>query len=159
MTNRLSWTRSSARMSEAGRPRGLRGFARVGLVVAWVVFWLNTALFPCCEVAAAVLGGHADTGSQSASAAPPLHPSDATHSELLDHSPDSPCGTTLISVSPLVGEYEVLIPDRFPLEWFAADAPVAPSLTAVNHSTHLALARAAPPPPLRLYLRTQRLLI
>ena len=146
-------------MSEARQPRGLRGFARVGLVAAWVVFWLNTALFPCCEVAAAVLGGHADNGSQSASAAPPLQHSAATHSEPLDHSSDSPCGYTLISESPLVGEYEVLTPDRSPLEWFAVDAPVATSLTAANKSANLALARAASPPSLRLYLRTQRLLI
>ena len=154
-----SWTRSSARMSEAGRPRGLRGFARVGLLAAWVVFWLNTALLPCCEVAAAVSGGYTNNESQSASAAPPLHPSDATHSEPLDHGPDSPCGTNLISGSPLVGAYEVLTPDRFPLEWLAVDAPVATRLTAVVHSANLTLARAAPPPPLHLYLRTQRLLI
>ena len=146
-------------MSEARRPRGLRGFARVGLVVGWVGFWLNTALFPCCEVAAAVLGGHADSGPRSVSAAPPLHDSDASQSGLMDLSPDSPCGYTLISGPPLVAEYEVLAPDRSPLEWFAVDAPVATSLTAVNHPAYLALARAAPPPPLRLYLRTQRLLI
>ena len=146
-------------MSEARQPRGLRGFARVGLVAAWVVFWLNTALFPCCEIAAAVLGGHADNGSRSASAAPPLHPSDATHSEPLDHGPDSPCGTILISGSPLVGAYEVLTLDRSPLEWLAVEAPVATRLTVLDHSANLAHARAAPPPPLRLYLRTQRLLI
>jgi len=131
----------------------------VGLVVASVVFWLNTALFPCCEVAAAVLGGHANNESQSASAAPPLQHSAATHSEPLDHSPDTPCGTTLISESLLVGAYEVLTPDRSSLKWFAVDAPVATSLTTVNHPAILALARAAPPPSLRLYLRTQRLLI
>ena len=162
LINMLSSTRSSARMSETRRPRGLRGFARVGLVVAWVAFWLNTALFPCGEVAAGVLGGHADNGSRSASAAPPPHHSDATHSKLLDHSLDSPCGPcgyTLISGPPLVGEYEVLTPDRSPLESFAVDAPVATSLTAVSHSANLALARAGPPPSLRLYLRTQRLLI
>ena len=146
-------------MSEARQPRGMRGFARVALLLGWVVFWLNTALFPCCEVAAAVLGGHADNGSLSASAAPSLHHSGATQSEPLDHSPDSPCGTILISGSPLVGAYEVLTPDRFPLEWLAVDAPVATRLTAVDHSANLAHARAAPPPPLRLYLRTQRLLI
>ena len=146
-------------MSEARQPRGLRGFARVGLVAAWVVFWLNTALFPCCEVAAAVLGGHADNGSQSASAAPPLQHSAATHSEPLDHSSDSPCGYTLISASPLAGAHEVQTPDRFPMEWLAVDAPVATRITAVDHSANLAHARAAPPPPLRLYLRTQRLLI
>lgn len=146
-------------MPEARRSRGLHGFARVGLVVAWAVFWLNTALFPCYEVAAAILGGHADTVSQSASGAPPLHHPGATHSELLDHSLDLPCGTTLISRPQLVGKYAVLTSDRPPLEWFAADGPVATGLTAVNHSANLTLARAAPPPSLRLHLRTQRLLI
>jgi hypothetical protein len=159
LTNMLSLTRSSTRKSDARRPRGLRGFARLGLVGAWVIFWLNTALFPCCEVAAAVLGGHADNGSQSASTASPPHHSDAAHSEPSDHSPDSPCGYTLIAGPPLVGDYKALTPDRFPLEWFAVDAPVATSLTAVNHSAILALARVTPPPSLRLYLRTQRLLI
>ena len=146
-------------MSEARRPRGLRGFARVGLVMGWVVFWLNTALFPCGEVAAGVFGGHADNGSRSTSAAPPLHDFDATQSEPLDHSPDSPCGYNLISGPPLVGEHEVQTTDRPPLEGIAVNAPVATSLTVANHSADLALARAAPPPSLRLYLRTQRLLI
>ena len=146
-------------MSEPRQPQGLRGFARVGLMAAWVVFWLNTALLPCCEVAAAVSGGYTNNESQSASAAPSLHHSGATQSEPLDHSPDSPCGYTLISASQLAGAYEVLTPDRFPMEWLAVDAPVATRLTAVDHSANLAHARAAPPPPLRLYLRTQRLLI
>ena len=57
------------------------------------------------------------------------------------------------------GEHEVLPPDRSPLEWFAVDAPIAASPTAVNHPANLALARAAPPPSLRLYQRTQRLLL
>ena len=154
-----SLTRSSARQSEASRPRGLRGVARLGLVVAWVAFWLNTALFPCFEVAAAALGGHVDNGSQSASAAPPPHYSDATHSESPDPSPDSLCGTTLISGPPLAGKHQVLTLDRSYLEWLAIDAPVAPSLTAINHSANLPHARAALPPSLPLYLRTQRLLI
>ncbi len=157
----LSSTQKSTR-PEATRPRRLRGFARVGMVVAWVVFWLNTALFPCCEVAAAVLGGHAGNGSPSASAEAPPHHSGAAHSEPFDHSPDSPCGDTLISAPALVGGYEIPTPDRSPLrsplEWFAIDAPVATSLTAV-YSANLALARAVPSRSLRLCLRTQRLLI
>ena len=146
-------------MSAARRPRGLRGVARVGLLAAWVVFWLNTALFSCCEVAAAVLGGHVDNGSVSASAALPLQHSAAAQSEPLHQSPDAPCGNILISGPPLVGEHEVLALERFPLEWVAIDVPVATILTAVNPSAILALARASPPPPLRLYQRTQRLLI
>jgi hypothetical protein len=119
------------------------GFARMGLVAAWAVFFLNTALFPFCEVAAAVSGGDAD----------------AAHAEPLDHSPDSPCASSLSGGPTLVGEHEVLAPDRSPLECSAIDAPVATSPTAVNHSANLALARAAPPLSLRLYLRTQRLLL
>lgn len=145
-------------MSEGSRP-GLRGFARVGMVAVWVVFWLNTALFPCCEVAAAVLGGHADDRSQTAPAAPPSHHSEATHSEPLDHSPVSPCGDSLTSGPALVGDYEGLKPARSPLECFAVDAPVTKNLTAINHPANLALARAAPLPSLRLYQRTQRLLV
>jgi hypothetical protein len=120
-----------------------RGFARMGLVAAWAVFFLNTALFPCCEVAAAVLGGHAD----------------ATQAEPLEHGPDSPCVSSLGEGPTIVGEHEVLSPDRSPLAWFAIDAPFTARLTAVDHSANLALARAEPPPPLRLYLRTQRLLL
>jgi len=94
--------------------------------VGWVVFWLNTALFPCFEVAAVVLGGHADNGSQSASAASSLHDSNATYySEPLDHSSDAPCGYTLISGPPTVGEHEALTSDRSHLEWLAVDAPAA----------------------------------
>jgi hypothetical protein len=47
---------------------GLRGFARVILVLAWAAFWFNTALFPCCEVVAAAFGDHSDDVSQSVSA-------------------------------------------------------------------------------------------
>jgi hypothetical protein len=119
------------------------GFARMGLVAAWAVFFLNTALFPCSEVVAAVLDGHVD----------------ATHAEPLDHDPDSPCAFSLGGRPTLVGEHEVLAPDRSPLGWFAIDAPVATSPTAVNHFVNFALARAAPPPSLRLYQRTQRLLL
>ena len=154
---RLSRARSSARTSEAGRPWGLRGFARAGLLVAWLVFWLNTALFPCCEVAAAVLHGHTDNGAQPASAAPPPHHAEVTHSEPLDHSPHSPCGFASISGPALAGEYEGLTPDRPPLERFAVDAPVATCPTAVDHSANLA--RAAPPPSPGFYMRTRRLLI
>jgi len=142
-----------------GRPRGVRGLARAGLISAWVVFWLNTALFPCCEVTAAILGGHADHVAQSTSAALPPHHTDATHSEPLDHSPDSPCCETLSSDPPLVGEYEVLSPDRPTLEWFAVDAPVGASFTSLQRAANFALARASPPPSLRPHPRTQRLLI
>lgn len=146
-------------MSGARPLRDLRRFARAGLVSAWVVFWLNSALFPCCEVTAAVLGGHADNASQVASALAPAHHSDAAHSEPLHDSPESPCSDTLTSTPPVAAAYEGLTPDRLTLQWFAVAAPVSAGFADVTHPANFALARAAPPPSLRLYLRTQRLLI
>ena len=146
-------------MPRARRPQGQGGFARVGLVVAWVMFWLNTALFPCCEVVAAVLDGHADHATQTASAEASPHHSGDTHSAPLEHSSGSHCDGALMSGIPLAVEYKGLIPDRSPLEWCAFDAPLATSVTAPFPSAIFALARASPPPYLRLYLRTQRLLI
>lgn len=155
----LSLTRYPPRTSQDGRPQGLRGFARVAMLVAGAVFLLNTALFPCCEVAAAVLGGHADSGSPSTAAAPPPPHAEAEHSETPHHGPDSLCDSTLATGPALVGEFEVLAPDRSPLEGFAVDALSVTSLTSVSGSEIIALARASPQRSLRFYLRTQRLLI
>ena len=157
----LSSTRSPTRMSETRRSRVLRGFARSGLMVAGAVFWLNTALFPCCEVTAAVLDGHAANESQSDPVAPSQHHHDAEQSDPGDHSPEPPCGDALTPGLALVGGHEVLAPDRSSHKWFPVDAPVATTLTAVNDSVTLALARAVPrpPPSLHFYQRTQRLLI
>ena len=146
-------------MSTARRPRGLRGVARVGLLAAWVVFWLNTALFPCCAVAATLLTGHAESGSQSAPTPLPPHYSDAANFEPLGYGPDSPCNYTLIPDSPIIAANEVLTPDRSPLQWFAIDAPFATGFIAVHRAADFTLERAPPPPPLRLYQRNQRLLI
>ena len=149
-------------MLEVTQPRGLRGFARVALVVGWAVFWANAALFPCCEVAAAVLAGHAGNVAQPVSAVQPAHHPDDKQSGYLVHSPDSPCGPCgcgLGAGPTLAGEYEVPAADRFPQEWFAVDVPVGASLTAINYSANPALARATLPRSLRLYRRTQRLLI
>ena len=154
----LSSARNSARTSGA-RQSGPPRFARVILVLAWAVFWLNTALFPCCEVVAAILGGHAEHGSQSVSATQPAHHSGTAHAETSDHSPDSPCSDTLISALSVVGGYEILIPERAPLAWFAVDTRVALSFVAEDYSAYPVPREWRPPPPLRFYLRTQRLLI
>jgi len=155
----LSWTRRSARTSEDGRTRGLRGFARVGLVAAWVAFWASAALFPCCEVAAAILGEHASDVPQSVSAVQPAHQPGDRQTGSPVPGPDSPCAYSLGAEPTIAGEYAVPTVDRSPQEWFALDAPVAAGLAAVSHSANLALARAVPPRSLRLYQRTQRLLI
>ena len=160
LTKMLSSTRYSIRISEAGRPRGLRGFARVGLVMAWTVFWLSTAIFPCCEsIAALVAGDHLDEVTQSDSADPQVHQSGDVHAEGPERDPYAPCEHALGAGPVLVGEPAVLTPDRFPLHWLAVEEQIAPGLTTAAHRPSLALPQADPPPPPRFYLRTQRLLI
>ncbi len=156
----FSATRSITGASEARRPPGPHGFARVILVLAWAVFWFNSALFPCCEALAAAFGDHPDDVSQTASAAVPAHHSGETHSECPHHSPDSPCGHTL-DAGPVPNEvYAGLPTDRVNPEWLAIEVSVAADRTAVDHSANLTPREYhSPPPPFRLYQRTQRLLI
>ena len=157
--NAFSSTQSVTGVSEPRRARGLHGFARLILVLAWTAFWFNTALFPCREAVAGAFGDHPDDVSQSVSAAQPAHHSDGAHSECLHHSPDSPCGYTL-NAGPAINEmYAGLPPDRVHLELFAIDVSVVAGLTAVNHSANLASREYQSLPPFRLYLHTQRLLI
>lgn len=156
----FSATRSITGVSDTGRPRVPHGFTRVILVLAWAAFWLNAAFFPCCEALAAAFGDHSDDVSQTASAAQPAHHSGETHSECPHHSPDSPCGCSL-NAGPAINEADAgLLTDRVHPEWFAIDAFVVAGLTAVSHSANLAPREyRSPPPPVRLYLHTQRLLI
>ena len=128
----------------------MRGFARAILVTAWAAFWLNTALFPCCEVLAAALDDYSNDVSQSVS---------PTDSERTDQSPFSPCEYTVDAGPAINGAYAGLRTDRVDWEGFAIDASVSAGLTAVSDSKNLAPREYHPPPPLRLYLLTQRLLI
>lgn len=155
-----SSARSITRVSEPRRPRGSYWFARVILVLAWAAFWLNTAMFPCCEALAAAFGDHSDSVSQSTSAAQPAHHSEDTHSECPHHSPGSPCDHTL-HAGPAISEvYAGLATDHVHLEWLATDVSVTAELTTIGHSANLTPREyLSPPPPLRLYLDTQRLLI
>ena len=156
----MSSTRSPDGMPEAGRPRGLRGFARVGLVAAWAVFWLSTAVFPCCESIVALLAGeHSDEAAQSNSADPHVPRSGDEHANGPNHDPSAPCEHTLAAGPVLVGEPGVLTFDRFPSHWLAVEGHVSLKLKTVVHRPSLALRAAAPPPPPGFYLRTQRLLI
>ena len=157
---RFSATRSITGVSDTRRPPGSHGFARAVLVLAWTAFWLNTALFPCCEALAAAFGDHSDDVSQSAAAAQPAHHPDETHSECPHHSAGSPCGHIFDAVPAINAVDAGGATDRFNLEWFAIDVSTVAGLTAVNHSANLAPREyQSAPPPFRLYLRTQRLLI
>ena len=155
----FSPTRSIAGVSGTKRPRGRFRAAHV-MVLAWCVFWFNTALFPCCDAFAAAFGDHSDSVSQSVSAAQPAHHSDESHSEQPHHSPESPCDYALNAGPAIIdGAYAAPPTDRVHLVWFAIDTPVAPRLTAVNHAVNLVPHEYHPSPPSRLYLHTQRLLI
>jgi len=132
----------------------------VGLVLAWAVFWLNAAIFPCCESIAAAIGGDRPVEvAQSDSAALHAYLSADAHSEGSDHAPHSPCEHAVGAEPALVGEHEVLASDRFPLQWVTVEEYSPLGLTVAAHRPNLALPRAAPPPPPRFYLRSQRLLI
>lgn len=152
-------TRFLGRTSATRLPRGRGRFARVALVMAWIAFWLNAAIFPCCEAIAAVVGGdHAIEEAQSNATTPHAHLSGGAHSEGLGHDPYSPCEHALGAEPALVGEQEVLATDRFPLHWVAVEEHFSHGPTVGSHRPSFALPRAAPP-PLGFYQRSQRLLI
>ena len=155
----FSSTRSINGVSKPRQPRRLNGFARVILVLAWAAFWFNTALFPCSDAVAAVFGGYSDEGSQPVSAAQLADHSDENHSECSDRSTSSSCGCNLNAGPVIDGVYPGLPTDRVYAEWFTIDVSVTAGLTAVNHFANLAPREYQPPPPFRVYLRTQRLLI
>lgn len=142
----------------SGTKRPLSRFrtARMALVLAWVAFWLNSALLPCCESLAAAFN-NSDSVSQSASAAQPAHYSDETHSDHSDKS--SHCDDTLDAKPAISRAYAALPVDSFHLDWIAIATPVASDLIAVTNSKNLAYRDYHPPPSIRRYLHTQRLLI
>lgn len=158
MKKTFSSTQSIVKKAEAPRRPGACDFAPRALVLTWVIFWINTALFLCDVTMAATFGGLSDDISQSISTAQPTHATDETHSERPHHSLDSLCDYSLNVGAATNGVYTRSPTDRVHLEWFAIDGSVAAGLTAVNHSVNLA-SRATPPPPFRLYLRTLHLLI
>ncbi len=159
----FSPTRSIAGVSGTQRPRSRFRSAHM-MVLAWVVFWLNTALFPCCDTFAAAFAAafdhHSDDASQSVSGAEPTHHSDEAHSERSHHSPESPCDYALNAEPATIdGESAALPTDRVQWVWFAVAASAAPDLTTVTYAAYRAPREYHPPPPFRLYLHTQRLLI
>ena len=133
-------------------------FARAVLASAWMVFWLNTALFPCCESLAAAFDGRPDSISQSTPAVP-AHHSDATHAEHPDPTRSSQCDFTLNAEPATDAAYAAPQSDRVHLDWFAVATLAAPDVTAVNHFASPSTIAYHPAPAFRRYLLTQRLLI
>ena len=155
---RFSSTRTRIGVSGAKRPLGRSRFARGALVLAWVVFWLNTAFLPCCESLAAAFDRNSDSVSQSTAAAQPAHHSDETHAEHSDENP-SHCDYALDAGPAINGAHAAPQTDRVHLECFAIAPPVAPGVMAVNHFASRATIDYHPPPPFSRYRHTQRLLI
>ncbi len=154
--------RSSARkitgVTGGGMPLRQGRFSRAVLVSAWVVFWLNTALFPCCESLAAAFDGHSDSISQSTPVVP-AHHSDETHAEHPDPTRSSQCDFTLNAEPVIDTAYAAPQSDRVHLDWFAVATLVAPDVTAVNHFASRPTIDYHPPPAFRRHPLTQRLLI
>ena len=119
-------------------------------VFVWLGMWLSTALLPCCEVEAAVVG-HAQA----------LHP-DCVHPA--EQAPDSGGGHTngacvgIAAPAPASAEkLTAAIGGNLaqPAPGISAPSHVFPPLPALSR---LVAYRAAPP-PVAVYLRSQRLLI
>ena len=145
--------------SGATRALGQRRSARLVLVAAWVAFWLNTALFPCCEALAAALVGHSDIPSQLAIGKGPPHDSGETHAAHVHHNQSIPCKTNVKSVSAISGTYALMPADHFHPVLLLSEGFVVADLRPLDHSAIRAPRNYHPPPPFRLYLQTQRLLI
>ena len=154
----LSPRRNTIRKPGASRPLRRRSSAHLVLVMAWLAFWLNTALFPCCEALAEALTEHADTPSQSATGERIPHQSNEVHAEHLNPDPSMPCEETVRSVAAIPDAYAQLTP-TFDLELLAITGSVGIDVRAPDHSAIRAPRNYNPPPPFRIYQRTQRLLI
>lgn len=159
MIKAISSTRSMTGVSGMQRPRRRFRSAHV-MVPAWFVFWVNTALFPCCDALAGAFGGYSDSVSPSATTALPAHHADESQSEVPRHSPESPCDYALNAGPSIIdGESAALPTNRVQLVWFEIATSEAPELTAVNHAANRTPREYHPPPQSRLYVHTQRLLI
>lgn len=152
-------TRTTTGVPDSWRPLRRRWSARMTLVVGWVAFWLTTAFFPCCETFATAFDHHTDGVSNSVPAAGPAHHSGPTPRDCQHHSPTAPCDHTLHAGAAINGDYIGLPTNRAQLEWIAIAVPLFAGVPAINPAANRAPRDYHPPPPFRLYLHTQRLLI
>ncbi len=130
-------------------------------MLAWLTFWLNTALFPCCEALAAALEEHIEDRSQSVPVAGHAQHPEATHVERANNVPDAHCDSEISAGPAINGEFAGLLADRGHVEWDAVHASAIARPFAADVSVEPAARDYLPPPParVRFYLRTQRLRI
>ena len=151
--NRVSDTRLLLRRFRA---------AHMALIFAWLAFWINAAILPCCEAFAATSDDHADAGAQSVSVSAQTHGSSNSHREHPQQDPDSRCGHTINAEPAINSEYAGVPTSRVHLQWDAMTVNVAAVTATATQSAKLAMYDYHPPPPhgnFRLYLQTLRLLI
>jgi len=119
-------------------------------VYVWLGIWVSTALLPCCEVAAAV-AAHEQA----------LHPECGHPAEQAPDSGDGhKTGACLGIAAPAPASAERLAAPAGgnltqPVPGISASSHVLPPLPALS----LPVAYRAAPPPVAVYLRSQRLLI
>lgn len=161
-------TLSNNGISMTALPLRQRSFGRYALILAWLAFWLNTALIPCCEAFAATPDDHADVLAQSVSASAHMHDSHAAaaaaDTEQKHHTPTSPCEPTHNAEPVTNGSSAVPTVDRADFSFGVTNTYVVASHISANQSANLSFNDYHPPPPrpsagFRLYLQTQRLLI
>ena len=139
---------TSVQAPQPNRPRGLRQPARATLVLAWLAFWLNTALFPCCQAFAAIVSDHSVSISE-----PALHDhvSQDCDDDQPGHNPYSPCGSFVSANPATISQMTLLATD--PTSW----NPIAPAAIISSFPIALNVANNFTPheipPPVRLYLR------
>ena len=120
------------------------------IVFVWLGMWLATALLPCCDVEAAVLRHaqalHPDYGHPCEQA--PESGGGHTNGACLDIAAPAPTSAEKLA-APSGGNLAQLAPD------LSAPSHVIPPLPALS----LLQTYLAAPPPVAVYLRSQRLLI
>ena len=129
------------------------GFARVVVVLAWVMFWLNAAFTPCCEALAVGFGGQ--SAAQLVSSAQPAHDSAETNTHHPDHSHNSPCDLVISAGPAVMGQALVLPAEQ--LDFVSITPGVVISLTPALVCAFSLTAYPTPPPKVPLYLRDLRI--
>jgi len=142
---------SVVKAPQSRRPRGLGQSSRATVVLAWLAFWLNTAIFPCCQAFAANVSDPDGSISQSASYDHTSLDFDAAHPGQPDHSPFSPCGFFVSTIPATISQAAFLAADH--TSWQSIVPPVTASSFPVALNVANSFTPREIPPPVRLYLR------
>src|SRR5450759_128508 len=127
------------------RPRHMRRFAHVTTILAWVVFCLNTAIFPCCQAFAGVFGDHSESISQPALHDHVSQDCDGDHPGQPNHSPYSPCSSFVSANPAAISQATFLATNHTSWKSIAPAAAVSLVPVALNFANSFT-PREIPPP-------------